>query len=97
MNRAIGRRRGKAYSNTTTEGMRRSWVYLVRPEFGPRIASEISEIDWQRWIDELARKRLSRSTVAKHVSLASNIYAWLPPRAAPRRTQPAPLRRTPAK
>jgi integrase len=73
----IGRRRGrgKAYSDTTIEGMRRSWIYLVRPEFGPRIASEITEIDWQRWIDELARKGLSRSTIAKHVSLASNIYA----------------------
>ena len=56
--------------------MRRSWVYLVRPEFGPRIASEISELDWQRWIDGLTRKGLSRSAIAKHVSLASNIYAW---------------------
>jgi integrase len=74
----IGRRRGrgKAYSDTTIESMRRSWVYLVRPEFGPHIASEISEIDWQRWVDGLARKGLSRSTIAKHVSLASNIYAW---------------------
>jgi integrase len=74
----IGRRRGrgKAYSDTTIEGMRRSWVYLVRPEFGARIASEISEIDWQHWIDGLARKGLSRSTIAKHVSLASNIYSW---------------------
>ncbi len=74
----IGRRRGrgKAYSDTTIEGMRRSWIYLVRPEFGPRIASEISELDWQRWIDGLTRKGLSRSTIAKHVSLASNIYAW---------------------
>src|SRR4051794_36468925 len=74
----IGRRRGrsKAYSDTTIEGMRRSWIYLVRPEFGPRIASEISEIDWPHWVDGLARKGLSRSTIAKHVSLASNIYAW---------------------
>jgi integrase len=48
------------------------------PEFGPRIASEISEIDRQRWIDGLARRGLSRSTIAKHVSLASNIYAWAP-------------------
>jgi hypothetical protein len=73
----IGRRRGrgKAYSDTTIEGMRRSWVYLLRPEFGPRIASEITEIACQRGVDELARKGLSRSTIAKHVSLASNIYA----------------------
>src|SRR3954447_12434745 len=74
----IGRRRGrgKAYSDTTIEGMRRSWRYRLRPEFGPRIAEEITEIDWQRWIDELARAGLSRSTIAKHVSVASGIYAW---------------------
>jgi integrase len=74
----IGRRRGrgKAYSDTTIEGMRRSWRYRLLPEFGPRIAEEITEIDWQRWIDELARAGLSRSTIAKHVSAASGIYAW---------------------
>jgi hypothetical protein len=74
----IGRRRGrgKAYSDTTVEGMRRFWHYRLLPEFGPRIAEEISEIDWQRWIDELARTGLSRSTIAKHVSVASGIYAW---------------------
>src|SRR3954470_16226199 len=74
----IGRRRGrgKAYSDTTIEGMLRSWKYRLRPEFGPRIAEEITEIDWQRWIDELARAGLSRSTIAKHVSVASGIYAW---------------------
>ncbi len=74
----IGRRRGrgKAYSDMTIEGMRRSWRYRLLPEFGPRIAEEISEIDWQRWIDSLARGGLSRSTIAKHVSVASGIYAW---------------------
>jgi integrase len=74
----IGRRRGRgrAYSDTTIAGMRRSWEYRLKPEFGPRIAEEISEIDWQRWIDELARAGLSRSTIAKHVSVASGIYAW---------------------
>src|SRR3954466_1540766 len=74
----IGRRRGrgKAYSDTTIEGMRRSWRYRLLPEFGPRIAEEGTEIDWQRWIDGLAREGLSRSTIAKHVSVASGIYAW---------------------
>src|SRR3954451_11607707 len=74
----IGRRRsrGKAYSDTTIEGMLRSWKYRLKPEFGPRIAEEITEIDWQRWIDSLARSGLSRSTIAKHVSVASGIYAW---------------------
>src|SRR4051812_16525480 len=74
----IGRRRGrgKAYSDTTIEGMRRSWRYRLLPEFGPRIADEITEIDWQRWIDELARSGLSRSTISTHIAVASGIYAW---------------------
>src|SRR3954453_21488338 len=66
------RGRGKAYSDTTIEGLRRSWIYLVRPEFGPRIASEISEIDWQHWVDGLARKGLSRSTIAATSSSSPN-------------------------
>lgn len=87
----IGRRRGrgKAYSDTTIAGMLRSWKYRLRPEFGGRIAEEISEIDWQRWIDELARQGLSRSTIAKHVSVASDTMAvrsvvdkWPAPRAS---------------
>src|SRR3954470_13542309 len=74
----IGRRRGrgKAYSDTTIAGIGVSGGDRLKPEFGPRIAEEISEIDWQRWIDELARAGLSRSTIAKHVSVASGIYAW---------------------
>src|SRR4051812_50060524 len=74
----IGRRRGrgKAYSDTTIEGMRRSWRYRLLPEFGPRIAGEVTEIDWQRWVDGLARGGPSRSTLAEHVSRAPGIYAW---------------------
>jgi integrase len=74
----VGRRRGrgKPYSDTTIEGMRRSWLYRLRPEFGPMLADEITEVEWQRWIDGLARKGLSRSTIAKHVAVASAIYAW---------------------
>src|SRR3954451_7072809 len=100
----IGRRRGrgKAYSDTTIAGMLRSWKYRLRPEFGPRIAEEITEIDWQRWIDQLARQGLSRSTIAKYVSVASGIYAWasapsrrLVPRNPLRLAQPPPHHRKP--
>src|SRR4051795_4853147 len=56
--------------------MRRRWDYNVRPEFGDRFAGELTEIDWQRWIDELTRNGLSRSSIAQLVSLASGIYAW---------------------
>src|SRR3954463_10249659 len=74
----IGRRRGrgKPYSETTIASMRRRWEHKVRPEFGDRFAGELTEMDWQRWIDELARKGLARSSIAQLVSLASGIYAW---------------------
>lgn len=74
----IGRRRGrgKPYSETTIASMRRRWEYKVRPEFGDRYAAELTEIDWQRWIDQLTRNGLSRSSIAQLVSLASGVYAW---------------------
>src|SRR3954468_2620202 len=74
----IGRRRGKGkpYAETTILAMGRSLNYHVLPVFGAQHASEITELDWQRWIDQLARKGLSRSTIAKHISVASDIYAW---------------------
>jgi integrase len=89
----IGRRRGKGkpYSDTTIASMRRRWQYKVRPEFGDRFAGELTEMDWQRWIDQLTRQGLSRSSIAQLVSLASGIYAWA---AAPSRrlVQRNPLR-----
>jgi hypothetical protein len=50
--------------------MRRRWEHKVRPEFGTRYAAELSEIDWQRWIDKLTRDGLSRSSIAQLISLA---------------------------
>ena len=74
----IGRRRGKgkAYAETTILAMGRSLKYHVLPVFGPQHAAEITELEWQRWIDQLARGARSRSTIAKHISVASEIYAW---------------------
>src|SRR3954454_21283066 len=74
----IGRRRGRGqpYSETTIASMRRRWDNKVRPEFGDRFAGELTEMDWQRWIDQLARQGLSRSSIAQLISLASGIYAW---------------------
>ena len=73
----IGRRRGrgKPYSETTIASMRRRWENKVQPEFGDRFAGELTEMDWQRWIDQLAREGLSRSSIAQLISLASGIYA----------------------
>jgi hypothetical protein len=78
------RRRTRAHRAAPRQGVLRHddrrdaplWRYRLLPEFGLRIADEISEIDWQRWIDSLARDGLSRSTIAKHVSVASGVYAW---------------------
>jgi integrase len=74
----IGRRRGKgkAYAETTILAMGRSLKYHVLPEFGHLHANEITELEWQAWIDKLARRGLARSTIAKHISVASDIYAW---------------------
>jgi AAA domain/TrwC relaxase len=74
----IGRRRGrgKPYSDTTVASMRRSWVYRLRPEFGARFAGELTEVEWQRWVDQLARQGLARSSITKHLAVASGIYAW---------------------
>jgi hypothetical protein len=43
----IGRRRGrdKPYGPTTIEDYRRSYRHFLRPEFGPMIADEISELE----------------------------------------------------
>jgi hypothetical protein len=47
----IGRRkrRGKPYSDTTIAGYRTSYRNFLRPEFGPMVADENGEIEWQMW------------------------------------------------
>ena len=35
-----------------------------RPEFGADVADEITEVDWQLWVDRLSREGLSRSRIA---------------------------------
>jgi hypothetical protein len=45
------------------------------PEFGPMVADEIGEVEWQMWVDRLGGEGLSRSRIAGHVSVASAIYA----------------------
>jgi integrase len=74
----IGRRRGKGkpYSETTIANYRRSWENVLRPEFGPMVAEDINEVEWQMWVDQLSREGLSRSRIANHVAVASSIYAW---------------------
>jgi hypothetical protein len=74
----IGRRkgRGRAYSATTIVDYRRAYFGFLRPEFGPMVAEEIGELEWQMWTDRLSREALSRSRIATHVAVGSAIYAW---------------------
>ena len=74
----IGRRRGKGkpYSETTIVNYRRSWQHVLRPEFGPIVAEEITEIEWQMWVDRLSQEGLSRSRIANHVASPRAIYGW---------------------
>ena len=49
---------------------------FLEPEFGPMVAEEIGEVEWQMWVDQLSSEGLSRSRIASHVAVASAIYAW---------------------
>lgn len=83
---AIGKRKGTAgYSATTLAGYERSLRYLLAPlafgERGPsdfenRPAADLDAEHWQRWVDSLARKGLSRSRIANHLAVVSAIYGW---------------------
>jgi integrase len=76
---SVGRRRGRkgsGYSRTTLEGYERSLRYILIPEFGGRPASDISDREWQTWVDRLSREGLSRSRIANHLAVARAIYGW---------------------
>jgi integrase len=74
----ISRRRGRGqpYSDTTIADYRRSYRNVLEPEFGPMVADEIGEVEWQMFVDRLASEGLSRSRIASHVAVASAIYSW---------------------
>jgi hypothetical protein len=69
----VGRRRGRAraYSATTVRDYARSYSNFLRPEFGPMVADDIGEVEWQMWVDRLSREGLSRSRITTHVAVAS--------------------------
>jgi integrase len=74
----ISRRRGRGqpYSDTTIADYRRSYRNVLEPVFGPMVADEIGEVEWQMFVDRLASEGLSRSRIASHVAVASAIYSW---------------------
>jgi hypothetical protein len=87
----IGKRRGAGdpYSETTLRGYGRDLHGVLVPEFGSRIAEDVTELEWQRWIDGLRDSGLSRSRIANLLAVASAIYGW-----AARVAQPGPACRT---
>ena len=69
--------RGRAgYSETTLKGYERTLRKRLLPEFGGRYAAEITEVDWQLWVDRLSQEGLSRSRIANQRSVVSAIYGW---------------------
>jgi integrase len=76
----IGKRKGRGgsgYSATTLQGYERTLRNRLIPEFGGRHAAEITEVDWQLWVDRLSQQEgLSRSRIANQVSVVSAIYGW---------------------
>jgi integrase len=75
----IGKRKGRGgsgYSPTTLKGYERTLRKRLIPEFGGRHAAEITEVDWQLWVDRLSAEGLSRSRIANQVSVVSAIYGW---------------------
>jgi integrase len=73
----IAKRRGAGgYSDTTLAGYERSLENVLKPRFGPLLAAEISATEWQRFVDELARKGLKRSRIANHLAVVRSVYGW---------------------
>ena len=76
---SIGKRKGgggSGYSETTLKGYERTLRKRLLPEFGGRYAAEITEVDWQLWVDRLSQEGLSRSRIANQRSVVSAIYGW---------------------
>src|SRR3954452_15587903 len=75
---AIGKRRGAGdpYSEATLRGYGRDLHGVLIPEFGSRPAHEVTELEWQTWIDGLRDAGLSRSRIANLLAVASAIYGW---------------------
>ena len=74
----IGKRRGAGdpYSETTLRGYGRDLHGVLIPEFGSRLAEDVTELEWQTWIDGLRDAGLSRSRIANLLAVASAIYGW---------------------
>src|SRR5215218_6665459 len=90
------RGRGESYSDTTIGDYRRSYRNVLEPEFGPMVADEIGEVEWQMFVDRLASEGLSRSRIASHIAVASAIYSWALTRSRRFVSRPAPARRAAA-
>ena len=52
------------------------WKPILIPEFGPGVAQEVTELEWQTWVDGLRDAGLSRSRIANLLAPAGAIYGW---------------------
>jgi hypothetical protein len=79
----VGRRRGRAraYSATTVRDYARSYSNFLRPEFGPMVADDIGEVEWQMWVDRLSREDVKLLPQPGEADLAErlNDYFDAPP------------------
>jgi integrase len=76
---SIGKRKragAAGYSRTTLTGYERTLRKRIVPGFGGRHAAELTEVDWQLWVDRLSEEGLLRSRIANLVSVVSAIYGW---------------------
>lgn len=75
----VGKRKGRkgaGYSDTTLAGYKRTVFNVLIPQFGAWQAAELTEREWQAWVDRCSREGLSRSRIANHLAVVSAIYGW---------------------
>lgn len=64
---------GSGYSASTLKSYERTLRRLLIPQFGGRHAIEITEVDWQRWVNRLSEEGLSRSRIANMISVVTSL------------------------
>jgi site-specific recombinase XerC len=57
-------------------GYDRSLRHVLIPEFGARPAAALDALEWQSFVDRLAKAGLSRSRIANHLAVVRAIYSW---------------------
>ena len=74
--RQAPRQEGLGLQHNHARGYERSWRRVSGRSSGRGPASELTEVEWQAWVDRLARQGMSRTRIANHVAVVSAIYSW---------------------